>query len=280
MVAVKYFIWFVFYSCLGWIYESILCSITDKRLVNRGFLSGPVCPVYGVGAIAVIFFLNHNQTRYIELFITGAVLACTIEYITSLILEKLFHVKCWDYSRYKFNFHGRVCLLGAIVFGTFSVLLIKFIHPIIAGYTNLVSDEVLIHFAVGTFSIMAVDLVVTVTHLLCLNGRLKEIQQAMNLHYRDNEVSKNNSITAKITSLELRGNVEDDADNIKKVFNEIKNSIHSKFENSIYYTDNIRKALTVRKLQERRLLKAFPRLKSIRYAEALEKVKERIISKK
>ncbi|WP_040193962.1 putative ABC transporter permease [Clostridium culturomicium] len=280
MSVVKYFIWFVFYSCAGWVYESTLCSITDKKLVNRGFLNGPVCPVYGVGAVAVIFFLNDNQSSYLELFITGAVLACTIEYLTSVILEKLFHAKWWDYTRYKFNIHGRVCLLGAIVFGTFSVVLIKFIQPIIEGYTNLVPNGVLICVAVGTSLIMAIDLVFTVTHLLALNGRLKEIQEAINLHYRENEASINKWITAKVASLELRGTVDEDVENIKRIFKEVKKSIHSRFESSEYYTDNIKKLLSMRKLQDRRLAKAFPRLKSTRYADAWEKVKERVNSKR
>lgn len=280
MNVVKYFIWFVFYSCAGWVYESTLCSITDKKLVNRGFLNGPVCPVYGVGAVAVIFFLNDNQSSYLELFITGAVLACTIEYLTSVILEKLFHAKWWDYTRYKFNIHGRVCLLGAIVFGTFSVVLIKFIQPVIEGYTNLVPNGVLICVAVGTSLIMAIDLVFTVTHLLALNGRLKEIQEAINLHYRENEASINKWITAKVASLELRGTVDEDVENIKRIFKEVKKSIHSRFESSEYYTDNIKKLLSMRKLQDRRLAKAFPRLKSTRYADAWEKVKERVNSKR
>lgn len=276
MVEVKFFLWFVFYSCAGWIYESTLCSITDKKLVNRGFLNGPVCPVYGFGAITVIFFLSDNQSSYLELFVTGSVLACTIEYITSVLLEKLFHAKWWDYTRYKFNIHGRVCFLGAIVFGTFSVVLIKFIHPIVGGYTNLIANNVLIYVAAGTSLIMSIDLVVTVIHLLALNGRLKEIQEAINLHYRENEVSKNKWITAKIASLELRGSVEDEAESIRRIFNEIKSTIHSRFEGSEYYTDNIKKLLSVRKLQDRRLANAFPRLKSTRYAEAWEKVKERM----
>lgn len=279
MILVKYFIWFVFYSCAGWIYESILCSITDKKLVNRGFLNGPVCPVYGVGAVVVIVFLGDNPSTYLELFVTGAVLACTVEYITSVLLEKLFHAKWWDYTRYKFNIHGRVCLLGAIVFGTFSVVLIKFIHPIVEGYTNLVSSTVLVCVAIGTSIIMVIDLIFTVTHLLSLNGRLKQIQDAINLHYKENEGSKSKWVIAKMNSLDLRGSIEEEAETLKNIFSEIKNSIHSRFESSEYYTDNIRKLLSVRKIQDRRIVKAFPRIKSTRYTDALEKLKEKINEK-
>lgn len=279
MILVKYFIWFVFYSCAGWIYESTLCSITDKKLVNRGFLNGPVCPVYGVGAIVVIFFLGDNPSTYLELFVTGAVLACTVEYITSVLLEKLFHAKWWDYTRYKFNIHGRVCLLGAIVFGTFSVVLIKFIHPIVEGYTNLVSSTVLFFAAIGASIILVTDLIFTVTHLLSLNGRLKQIQGAINLHYKENEESKSKWLIAKVNSLQLRGSIEEEAETIKNIFSEIKTSIHGRFESSEYYTDNIRKLLSARKLQDRRIVKAFPRIKSTRYTDALEKLKERINAK-
>lgn len=248
MIVVKYFIWFVVYSCAGWMYESILCSITDKKLVNRGFLNGPVCPVYGFGAIVVLIFLGDNPSTHLELFITGAVLACTVEYITSVLLEKLFHAKWWDYTKYKFNVHGRVCLLGAIVFGSFSVVLIKFIHPMVEGYTNLVNNKVFICAAMGTGILLIIDLIITVTHLLSLNGRLKEIQDAINMHYKENVGIKNNWIITRMNSIELKGNVEEEIETLKGVFSEMKKSIHSRFEGSEYYTDNIKKLLNARNI--------------------------------
>lgn len=279
MIIVKYFVWFLFYSCSGWIYESILCSITDKKLVNRGFLNGPVCPVYGVGAIVILVCIKDNSSSYLQLFITGAVLACTVEYITSVLLEKLFHAKWWDYSRYKFNIHGRICLLGAVVFGTFAVVLIKFINPLIVGYTELISNKLLIIIAVSGAIVIITDLVFTVIHLLSLNGRLNEIQEAINKHYKDNEGRKNSGVLSKLNSIEFKGSDDEEIDSIKQILNDIKVGIRSRFETSEYYTDNIKKLLSIKKLQDKRLVRAFPRLNSTKYNDAWEKVKERITQK-
>ena len=130
VTAAKIFLWLILYSFLGWVYESTLCSITSRSLVNRGFLNGPLCPVYGFGALTVIlaFWQEPNISPW-NLFFSSMVLTCTLEYITSWGMEKLFHARWWDYSEYRYNINGRVCLLGALAFGSFSVVLIKVVHP-------------------------------------------------------------------------------------------------------------------------------------------------------
>ncbi|HHY52695.1 MAG TPA: putative ABC transporter permease, partial [Clostridiales bacterium] len=102
-----YFLWFVFYSILGWVYETILCSTLEKRFINRGFLNGPYCPIYGFGALIVIVTLRSVE-NVVLLFLMAAVLTSTLEYITSWGMEKLFHARWWDYSHKKWNINGRV----------------------------------------------------------------------------------------------------------------------------------------------------------------------------
>ena len=140
----QYFLWLITYSFLGWIYESAICSIDESRLVNRGFLNGPICPVYGFGALASILVLDQRTDNVIILFFAGMILTCTVEYITAVLLEKLFHAKWWDYSHHRINFQGRVCLLGALVFGFLSVLLIKYIHPFVGGLINQLPTPALV----------------------------------------------------------------------------------------------------------------------------------------
>ena len=119
LVAAKVFLWFILYSFFGWVYESTLCSITSRSLVNRGFLNGPLCPVYGFGALTVILaFWREPDISPWNLFFSSMVLTCTLEYITSWAMEKLFHARWWDYSEYRYNINGRVCLLGALAFGS------------------------------------------------------------------------------------------------------------------------------------------------------------------
>ena len=101
------FIWFIIYSFLGWLWEEIICSIQARKLVSRGFMSGPYCPIYGFGAL-IYLVLMHFTERPVELFFLGGILACTLEYITSYLMEKLFKARWWDYSKRFLNINGRV----------------------------------------------------------------------------------------------------------------------------------------------------------------------------
>ena len=121
----QWFLWFVIYSLIGWVYESILCSVAGKKLVNRGFLNGPVCPIYGTGAVVVVFALSSLADKPVLLFLTSAILTTTLEYLTSWLMEKLFHARWWDYSQRFLNIHGRVCLRGFVAFGAMSVLVVR-----------------------------------------------------------------------------------------------------------------------------------------------------------
>ncbi|MCZ4428067.1 putative ABC transporter permease, partial [Bifidobacterium breve] len=107
MLALEHlFLWFVLYSFIGWIYESILVSVMERRLVNRGFLNGPLCPIYGAGAALAIALL-HNMHNPIMIFLISAIGASVLEYVTSWAMEKMFHARWWDYSDYRFNLQGR-----------------------------------------------------------------------------------------------------------------------------------------------------------------------------
>ncbi|WP_236879572.1 glycerol-3-phosphate acyltransferase, partial [Clostridioides difficile] len=143
MEIIKYILYFFIYSFLGWTVESIGCSIASKRIINRGFLNGPICPVYGFGAVIVISLLGRFNNVVI-VFLLGMILTTILEYFTGFILETLFHAKWWDYSDRKFNIKGRVCLKNAIYFGVMSVLISEFsarlvgIDTLLAGYLAVI----------------------------------------------------------------------------------------------------------------------------------------------
>ena len=121
--------YFIVYSFLGWIMESIVRSIAEKKIINTGFLIGPICPIYGIGAIIITSFLSQFQNNLILLFIIAIVVLTTWEYLVGIILEKMFNTKYWDYSDQKFNFQGRICLVNSICWGVLAVVFIKYIHP-------------------------------------------------------------------------------------------------------------------------------------------------------
>lgn len=153
------------YSIIGWVYESTICSIGHRKLINRGFLNGPYCPIYGTGAVLVLLVLGRIQNPVL-LFFAGALVTCSLEYLTSWLMEKLFHARWWDYSKRKFNIGGRVCLIGAVVFGAFSVVLVLVLHPFVKSLTDRLTDAALNWICAILFVGIVSDLVVTVKGLL------------------------------------------------------------------------------------------------------------------
>lgn len=266
----RVFLWLMIYSCLGWVYESTLCSITERKLVNRGFLNGPLCPVYGFGALLIIFVFWGRSVGPIELFLSAAVLTTALEYLTSYLLEKLFHARWWDYSHYRFQLNGRVCLAGFLAFGAFSVVLENWLHPLIGGLTNKLSDGWTIALALILLAVLLVDLAVTVSSILKLNTKLAEIQAALDGFHTE---------TVKRAAL-LKEDIGTKLNDQKEKLDELKGRLIERFEDSTFYTERLKGLLNRPKRQHKRLLKAFPRFDSLRYGEALAKLRETVRNKK
>ncbi|NLA96176.1 MAG: putative ABC transporter permease [Clostridiaceae bacterium] len=175
----SWFLWFVAYSVMGWIYETTLCSIMQKHFVNRGFLNGPYCPIYGGGAVLVILLLGGLRSPLL-LFLAAALLTGTLEYLTSWAMEKLFHARWWDYSEKKFNIKGRVYLKGVIVFGLFSLILIHYLHPLVASLTARIPAKVRIAMALVFFSLFLIDMVYTLIKFAEFEKILQRMAESMN----------------------------------------------------------------------------------------------------
>lgn len=137
---------FALISFGGWVYETIYCSVVEGEFTKRGFLFGPTCPIYGIGALAVWLVLGQISNPFI-VFIIGGFLATVIEYSTGLFLERRFKKKWWDYSMFKFNLHGRICPQASAVFGAFSVTSVFVLVPAML--------DILMLFSRHTISVMA-----------------------------------------------------------------------------------------------------------------------------
>jgi uncharacterized membrane protein len=124
------FLLFLMYSFVGYICEIICSSIAQKKIVNRGFLCGPYCPIYGIGSLFVLACLLRFKRDPVLVFILGAIITSALEYFTSFILEKIFHNKWWDYEDYKCNINGRICLQNTLLFGLGSLVIIYVGNPI------------------------------------------------------------------------------------------------------------------------------------------------------
>lgn len=127
------YFYFILYSMMGWVCETTYVSIGKGHFVNRGFLYGPYIPIYGFGSLIALYPLGGHVADHphnpLFIFFIGGLLCTVLEYITSWLMEVLFHMRWWDYSNKKFNIHGRVCLLNSTLFGIMLLVLVYIVHP-------------------------------------------------------------------------------------------------------------------------------------------------------
>ena len=160
MDFLKIFLLFWVSSILGWIVEVIVCSITDKKLVNRGFLIGPYCPIYGCGAL-IMLTLTPFRNSLSVCFVMALFLCSVLEYITSYVMEKLFKIRWWDYSNDSFNINGRICLRNAIGFGALGVIFTRFISPFYYSIVDNFSYNLLLTIAIIVLIITLIDIFIS-----------------------------------------------------------------------------------------------------------------------
>ena len=141
-------LYFSAYSILGYILEITLCSLNEKKLVNRGFLFGPWIPVYGFGMLLVLGATFSVKENFTLTFLTSTLVCSLLEYFTSWLMEKLFHIKWWDYSKTdKYNLNGRICLRNCLAFGIAGSLIVYQLHPLVSSLINLIPALVRISLA-------------------------------------------------------------------------------------------------------------------------------------
>lgn len=178
MHIVTLFIWFILYSILGWIYETIYCSVKSLKWDNRGMLIGPYCPIYGVGAVLDILLCSDLPSS-VAVFFACMIGATVLEYVTSYTTEKLFHAVWWDYSRLPFNIKGRVCLQCSVAMGVAGVLVQNVIHPYMARITDAVPHEWLEVIAMLFMALFAADCALTADSLVALNVKLEAMVKSI-----------------------------------------------------------------------------------------------------
>ena len=267
-----WFLWLMIYSIIGWIYESTICSIGQRKLINRGFLNGPYCPIYGTGAVLVLLVLGRIQNPVL-LFFAGAVLTCSLEYLTSWLMEKLFHARWWDYSKRKFNIGGRVCLIGAVVFGAFSVVLILVLHPWVKSLTDRLTDTALTWICAILFIGIVSDLIVTVKGLLGTHAVFAEY--AVLLQQKRRELSE-----------KLRLGAEEGRERIRELSAEERMKLREAAELGAEEREKIRRTTEEERerfyaklqmrlnAQQRRTINSFPQWKLTRNNEVLDGLRE------
>ena len=233
----QYISLFFIYSFLGWLMESIGDTIKKKKFVNRGFLIGPYCPIYGVGVLLITILLQKYRNDIWITFFMSLLICGTLEYLTSYIMEKIFKARWWDYSQRKFNINGRICLETLIPFGIAGTFIIYVANPFLLKYIEMIPDLAM-HIIIGVLLVLyIVDCIVSFKIIL----NLKE----MSREFKDNTIEISDKVK-KIIKKKMRPyrrlvrafpRIKENVlynswDEIKKRIEESKEEIFNKIDNS------------------------------------------------
>ncbi len=180
---------FFIYSFLGWCVEVAFVAVTLGKVENRGFLNGPVCPIYGCGMLGVLAILAPIREQWILLFLGGMAVCTVVELFGGWILDKIFHMRWWDYSDKPFNFKGYICLGFSIMWGFAVVFAVRFVHPLIMGGLEKL-PHVLGYVFIGVFmTVFIVDIIVTIKNLVGIKKNLGQLDKlAEDLHNIGNQI--------------------------------------------------------------------------------------------
>lgn len=177
------FAYFLIYSFIGWCTEVVYAAVAEGELVNRGFLNGPVCPIYGFGMLAVLFCLTPLQDNAFILFVGGLVLTTLIELVGGWVLYKVFHMRWWDYSDKPFNLGGYICLEFSLLWGLGTVIIMRVAHPFIAALVAPIPHKIGWIVMAVLYALYAADVVVTLFMVAGLSRDLESLEKvAASLH--------------------------------------------------------------------------------------------------
>lgn len=233
----KIFLWFLLYSFIGWLWETCLNIVMKRRFVDRGILNGPLCPIYGFGALLAIYALPGEHT-FLAVFLSSGVLACTLEYLTSWGIEKLFHMRLWDYSNKPFNINGRVYLNGFIFFGLGCTVIKLWAQPHVAELCDAIPPTTLIAVSTTLLVITLVDAGITAAddHIEAAGARLNEVTDGLG--------------TRAVTK------VRDAGERVHDTSDQLSTRVHDLFS-----------------LQQRRLIDAYPQMRTVHDPHLLKEVR-------
>lgn len=171
------FWYFLIFSFLGWCSEVIFATLKSGKFVNRGFLCGPVCPIYGCGVVIVLLALQNVLDSWWWLFFGGALVATLLEFVTGFVLEKIFHTRWWDYSKEPFNVKGYICLRFTILWGIAILLLFRTIVAFIRQAVDLIPYKIGLPVLILLVAIFVADIVITILQLTSFTKKYKELEK-------------------------------------------------------------------------------------------------------
>lgn len=273
--AVKTLYWFFLYGFIGWGVEVVYAAVKTHKLVNRGFLCGPICPIYGFGMVGLIYSVSlipmpdSGSMSAVAIFFIGMILTTAIELVGGWALFKIYHIRWWDYSNMKFNLGGYICPQFSLLWGLGSVLMIKVVHPLLARGSSPMPFNIMLIVDVVLLVLFIVDVAASTAAAIGLNKYLREIDELR---------AKLRVTSDKLTTVLGTGAMTADT-----ILDEQKLQLALAKLEGRENADVLRAELTIRAaalrekltaaehdhLGTRRLLRAFPDMKSPNYADTL-----------
>lgn len=251
MYFIDLFLMFLIFSFLGWAIETIYCSFLEKRFVHRGFLNGPICPIYGLGALSVgiplsYIKINNLVFNIILVYVSGVVICSIIEYFIGFILEKVFKMKLWDYSNYPLNLHGRIWLGYSLGWGIMSLLLVYVVNPFTKRILSFLPQNIRAIVAIILFVVFITDILFTILNIQAISKKLNELKGLfVKLQQKFRFAGEQGSDFAEI----IETKSDDEIENYKKIS---------------------------QKLSKRRIIRTFPNFTIKKFSEQLKLIKNKI----
>ncbi len=274
---------FVIYSFLGWVVEVVFHVVVAGKIINRGFLNGPVCPVYGFGMISVLLMYNIiGIDNAFVIFLEGVVFTTLIELIAGFILDKCFHARWWDYSKMPLNLNGYICAGFSLIWGLAVVFVVKLVHVFIYNVTSgLIPEKFGWPILIAVYAVFILDATVTVLTLIGLNKKLEELDRISasikrvsdrmtdnfgNTSLKVTQKAQESAVQASLAKAELRDARLESRESLELRLNELQDKYDTLRETVIRH----------RHFGAGRILNAFPDAKHRDYDQILTEIKNRI----
>ena len=285
-------LYFFFYSFLGWIWESSYVSICKHKLTNRGFLTGPMLPIYGSGAVVMLCATYPVRSSEIGIFFLGMFAATLLEYVTGVVMEALFQVRYWDYSDKKFNIQGHICLSSSLAWGVFTLLLIRVVHPYVASFLEKIPQAVCFGALIVITVLFAIDFAssfhaaMDLRQILESLTNLKSDAEKLREHFTVLTDSVSETLRDKLGTIkkpenarleEFQASVTEYLEKLSSLVPKEKAADVIRLKERFSYLGEIKNSITKR-MDPRKviLLKGNPMLTSRKYADALNALKEQV----
>lgn len=261
---------FYIYCFLGWVFESCVVSVQQKRLVNRGFLRGPMLPIYGFGAGIMLHVSLPLAGHPVHIFFAGMIAATAFEYVVGVVMEAIFKVKYWDYSTHRFQFQGRICLQSSLAWGALSVLLVYVLHPPVEYLLGQFNALPLL-FTTGVLSVyFLTDVVASVKTALDFAKLLEELDRKRE---EIAELRDQFAAAAWQKRAELTDAAQDRRERLTATAENARLQMYLAIQEA---EDQMNNAIRSMKRARKSLVRGNPTLRSAKFDETLREIKERL----